>query len=107
MPDDITVSNVYVWAGADASGSNTLKFHLMSYTIVSDNSTSGGNLSSGVVVADGGDIASLGYEQAYYQSMTVGNPNIDAGKVVLFTLWSTDTPTADYTLNVTVKYYLR
>jgi len=107
VPDDITVSNVYVWAGADDSGNNTLKFHLMSYDVVSNNSSDGGNLSNGVVVADGDDIASLGYEQAYYQSMTVENPNVDAGQVVLFTIWSTDIPTADYTVNVTVKYHLR
>ena len=56
-------------------------------------------------MADGATLTNAGYEQAYYQSMTVQSANVDAGKVIMFT-FASDTVNADYVANVTVKYHL-
>ena len=104
--DDITVDAVKWWSGADAAAGDDIATHLMAYTVDSANGSTGGDLSGGVVVADGATITNAGYEQAYYQSMTIQSANVDAGKVVLFTLAS-DTINSDYSINATVKYHIR
>ena len=65
-----------------------------------------GDLSSGTVIADGGDVVNAGYEQAYYQQMTVQSANVDAGKVILF-IFRPDSVNSDYSINATIKYHLR
>jgi hypothetical protein len=64
-------------------------------------------LSSGVVVADGSNITNAGYEQMYYQSMTIQSANVDAGKVILFTFAYDDTEATDWSISATVKFHLR
>ena len=78
----------------------------MAYTVDTDNGLTGGNLSSGVVVADGATITNAGYEQIYYQSMTIQSANVDAGTVILFT-FASDTINSDYSINAVVKYHIR
>ena len=104
--DNITIDRVVWWAGADAASGDTSRCHLMSYDVDSGNGNTSGDLSSGVVLADGADITNAGYEQIYYQQMTVQSANVDAGKVILFTFRS-DSVSSDYTINATVKYHLR
>ena len=70
------------------------------------NGSTSGDLSSGVVVADGANITNAGYEQAYYQAMTIQSADVDAGKVILFT-FASDTVNSDYSINATVKYHIR
>ena len=108
IPDNITIDAVYWWAGADSSGTDIIRTHLMSYTIDSSNTAdTSGALSGGVVLADSdADITSSGYEQAYYQSMTIQSADVNAGKVVVFTL-RMDTVNSDYSINATVKYHIR
>ena len=106
VPDNITVDAVHVWAGGSASTGDTIKFHLMSYTIVTADGVTCGDLSSGTVIADGANITHDGYEQADYQLMTIQSSDIDAGKAVLFMIHSNGT-NSDYTCNATVKYHLR
>ena len=104
--DDITVDAVIWWSGADAATGDDIATHLMAYTVDSANGSTGGDLSSGIVVADGATLTNAGYEQAYYQSMTVQSANVDAGKVIMFT-FASDTVNADYSINATVKYHIR
>ena len=78
----------------------------MSYDIDTGNGSTGGDLSNGVVVADGGDITNAGYEQTYYQQMTIQSADVNAGKAILFTLRS-DSVNSDYTISATIKYHLR
>ena len=78
----------------------------MAYTVDIANGTTGGDLSSGVVVADGSNITNAGYEQIYYQNMTIQSANVSAGKVILFT-FASDTINSDYSINATVKYHIR
>ena len=103
--DNITIDRVVWWSGADAATGDTTRCHLMSYDIDTDNGSTGGDLSSGVVLADGADITNAGYEQSYYQQMTIQSADVTAGKVVLFTLRS-DSVNSDFSINATIKYHI-
>jgi hypothetical protein len=104
--DDITIDAVKWFHGADTATGEDTAAHLLSYTVDTDNGSTGGDLSSGTVVADGGNITNAGYEQIYYQSMTIQSADVDAGKVILFT-FASDTVNSDYSLNCIVKYHIR
>ena len=106
VPDNITIDAVYWLHGADAATGDSTAAHLMAYTVDTANGSTSGDLSGGVVVADGATITNAGYEQVYYQSMTIQSANVDAGKVVLFT-FAADTINSDYSINATVKYHTR
>lgn len=104
--DNITIDRVIWWAGGDAATGDTTRCHLMSFTIDSGNGSTSGDLSSGAVLADGGDITNAGYEQAYYQQMTVQSADVDAGKVIMF-VFRSDSVNSDFSINATIKYHLR
>ena len=104
--DNITIDAVKWWHGADAGTGEDTAAHLMAYTVDIANGSTSGDLSSGTVVADGATITNAGYEQIYYQSMTIQSADVDAGKVVLFT-FASDTINSDYSINATVKYHIR
>ena len=106
IPDNIKIQNIDVWIGGNASGGDSILLHLMSYDIVRTDGATCGDLSGGVVVADGAAISHDGYEQTDYQSMTIQNGNIDSGKAVFLTLHA-DGTNSDYAVNAIVKYYLR
>ena len=106
LPDNITIDAVYWQAGADAATGDTLRAHLMSYAIVSDNSSTSGDLSDGTVHADGADITNAGYEQVYFQLMTIQTANVAKGRVMFFALRS-DSVNSDYAISVTVKYHIQ
>ena len=105
VPNNIVVDAVSFWAGANSASGDTLRCHLMSYDIVSTAGSTGGDLSSGVVVADGSDLVSAGYEQASYQSMTVQSSSVTAGKVLLF-VFRQDSTSSDYSISASIKYHL-
>ena len=104
--DNITIDAVKWFHGADAATGEDTAAHLMSYTVNTANGSGSGDLSSGTVVADGANITNAGYEQIYYQSMTIQSADVDAGKVILFT-FASDTVNSDYSVNATVKYHIR
>jgi len=106
IPDDITVDGVYAWIAGNSSSGDAIRLHLMTYDIVLTDGTSCGDLSNGVVVADGGGITHDGYEQMDFQSLTIQNADVGRQNVCLFTLFS-DGVNSDYGVNVTVKYHLR
>ena len=105
IPDGITIDACSVWVGGDASTGDTIRFHLMSFDIDTSNTSTGGDLSNGVVLADGSDITTAGYEQAYYQQMTIQSSAVTSGKVVMF-FFKNDTTNSDYSIKATVKYHL-
>ena len=78
----------------------------MSYSIVSDNSSTSGDLSGGTVLADGSDITNAGTEQIYYQQQTIQSANVDAGKAVFF-VFRSDSVNSDFSVNATLKLHLR
>ena len=104
--DDITIDAVKWLHGADDATGDTTAAHLMAYTVDIANGSTSGDLSSGVVVADGSNITNAGYEQIYYQSMTIQSADVDAGKVILFT-FASDTINSDFSINCCVKYHVR
>ena len=106
IPDAITIDAIYVWIGADEATGDTLRMHLMSYDVDTSNGSTGGDLSNGVVVADGADITSAGNEQAYYQSMTIQSADVASGKILLLT-YLCDSVNSDYSINARVKYHIQ
>ena len=104
--DDITIDAVKWFHGADTATGEDTAAHLMAYTVDIANGSTGGDLSSGVVVADGANITNAGYEQLYYQQMTIQSADVDAGKVIMFT-FASDTVNSDYSINATIKYHIR
>lgn len=106
IPDEIVIDAVHVWVGGDASTGDTVRFHLMSYDIDTSNTSTGGDISNGVVLADGSDITTAGNEQAYYQLMTIQSSSVAAGKVVMF-MFKNDTNNSDYSIKATVKYHIK
>ena len=104
--DDITIDAVKWLHGADAATGDSTAAHLMSYTVDTANGSTGGDLSAGTVLADGGTITNAGYEQIYYQSITNQSAEVDSGKVILFT-FASDTINSDISIQATVKYFIR
>ena len=104
--DNITIDRVVWFSAADAATGDTTRAHLMVYDVDTGNGSTGGDLTNGAVLADGSDIVNAGYEQMYYQQMTIGTANVNAGKVIMFTFRS-DSVNSDYTINATIKYHLR
>lgn len=104
--DNITIDEVsWLW-GADTATGDSTAGHLMSFDVDIGNGSTSGDLSNGVVVADGAAIAGSGYEQIYYQAMTVQSADVSAGKVIMF-IFASDTVNSDYSINVTVKYHIQ
>ena len=67
--DNITIDAVKWFHSADAVTGDSTAAHLMAYTVDIGNGSTSGDLSSGVVVADGATITNAGYEQIYYLSL--------------------------------------
>ena len=103
--DAIVIDKVSFWLGADGSGDDNIVCHLVSYDIDTSNTSTGGDLSNGVILADGGIIASDGYAQAYYQDMTIQSSDVGSNKGVFFT-FQQDGTNANYAVNATIKYHL-
>ena len=105
--DDITIDRVVWWQGADASAGSSTAAYLMGYTADATTASTGGDLSSGIKLASSSTVTNAGYEQAYYNQMTIHSADVDAGKVILFTFCFDDTEATDYTINATVKFHIR
>ena len=104
--DDITIDGVRWFHAADTATGDVTAAHLMAYTIDVGSGSTGGDLSNGVVVADGANITNVGYEQIVSQPMTIQSADVDGGKVILFT-FATDTISSDYSINCVVKYHIK
>ena len=56
----------------------------MSYDIDTSNSATGGDLSNGVEnCVSPSTITNAGYEQAYFQALTVSTSDVDEGKLII------------------------
>ena len=106
IPDNITIDQVYLYAGGNAATGDTVNIHLLSFDIDQGAGAGKGDLSNGTVIAGGADIASLGYENIVYQTTSPSSADVDAGKVIFATFESAGT-NSDYGLNITVKYHIR
>ena len=107
VPFDISIDSCNVWFGADAASGDVVKFSVMSYTVDTSNSSTSGDLSSGVEnCASPTTITGAGREQAYYQALTVSTADVDAGKVIMACV-AQDGTNADLTINMQLVYHLR
>ena len=106
VPDNITVDAVHWLHSADAATGDVTKASVMAYDIDTDNGSTGGDLSNGTLIASSSNITNAGYEQIYYNSMSISSSNINAGKLVLF-CFASDTNNSDFTISATIKYHLR
>ena len=79
----------------------------MSYDIDTSNSATGGDLSNGVEhCVSPSTITSAGYEQSYFQQLTVSTADVDAGKVIMAFIKS-DGTNSDYSVNMNLVYHIR
>ena len=106
IPDNITVDQVYLLVGGSAASGDTINIHLMSFDMDAGVGAGKGDLSNGVVIAGGADIASLGYENVIYQATAPSSADVDKGKVIMASFESNGT-NSDYAVSITVKYHIR
>ena len=92
--------------GADAATGDSTAAYLMGYTVDASTASTGGDLSSGVKLASSSTVTNAGYEQAYYNQMSIHSADVDAGKVILFT-FASDTVNSDFSINATIKFHIR
>ena len=100
LENNITLDSVRFMATAD--GSATLNFHLFAYTL--DTSSNHGDLSSGVVHANGTVAATNSTIKT--GTFTLDTADIDAGKVVVGFVENV-TNTDDLTVGFNIKYHIR
>jgi len=106
VPDNITIDQVYLLAGGNAASGDTINIHLLSFDFDAGAGAGKGDLSNGIVIAGGADIASLGYENVIYQSTAPSSADVDAGKVIVATFESNGT-NSDYACQIVTKYHIR
>jgi len=107
VPANITIDSCSVWVGADAASGDVINFSVMSYDIDTSNSATGGDLSNGVEnCVSPSTITNAGYEQAYFQALTVSTADVDAGKVIMAMIKS-DGTNSDYAVNINLVYHIR
>ncbi len=106
LPDNITVDSVTAFVSDSGATAATIRLHLMSYDIDTDNGAASGDLTNGTVVADGSDLTNVDYSAIDSQSLTIQSANVDAGKILVATIYATNTADKK-SANITVKYHLR
>ena len=107
VPANITIDSCSVWVGADAASGDVINFSIMSYDIDTSNSATGGDLSNGVEnCVSPSTITNAGYDQAYFQTLTVSTADVDAGKVIMAMIKS-DGTNSDYAVNINLVYHIR
>ena len=107
VPFNITIDSCNCWFGESAAGGDVVKFSVMSYTVRSENGSLSGDLSGGVEnCVSPATISGAGYEQAYYQGLTVSTADVDAGKVIMACV-AQDGTSSDLSVNMQLVYHLR
>tara|TARA_Y100000310_G_C20580938_1_gene762937 strand:- start:518 stop:1315 length:798 start_codon:yes stop_codon:yes gene_type:complete len=103
LPDNITISSVTHIEGGDEAAGDTTRMHLKSFDFTSGSTSC---LTNGTLLAHSDDITNAGDEQVYLETWTVDSANVDANKAILC-FFRNDSVNSDYSLTVTVKYFIR
>ena len=103
LPDNITISSVTHIEGADNATGDTTRCHLKSFDFTSGSTSC---LTNGALLAHNSDVTNAGNEQAYLSTWTVDSANVDADKAILC-FFRSDSINSDYSITVTVKYFIR
>ena len=106
LHDNITIDSVRVFVSGAGSTATDVRFHLMSYDIDTSNGSTSGDLSNGLVLADGSDLTSVEYSAIDSQSLTIQSADVNAGKVIVATALFTDV-TDKKSVSIQLKYHLR
>ena len=107
VPFNITIDSCHVWFGSSAATGDVVKFSIMDYAINTANGALGGDLQGGVeTCVSPATITSAGYEQAYYQSLTVSSANVDAGRVI-YAFVAQDGTNSDLSVQLQLVYHMR
>ena len=101
--DAITIDAAHIVVGGAGSPDSALEFHLMSYAI--DTGSNFGDLSDGVVVADGGSVSAIDEDVIKVVSLSNLPTDVAAGRVILATVES-DAGNI-ISCNMTVKYHIQ
>ena len=102
VPVAITIDEVRVIAGGEASDS--INFHLFSYTMATGTGADAGDLSSGTLLAHNGSTLTTGNDRVTTTTLTVDSANVAADKVVIATIENVGA-TTDLTAQLIVKYH--
>ena len=107
VPFNITIDSCHVWVASDTAIGDVIKFSVMDYAINTTNGATGGDLSSGVEsCVSPATITSAGYEQAYYQLLSISSADVDAGRAIMACV-SQDGTNSDLSVNLQLVYHLR
>jgi len=107
VPFNITIDSCHVWFGSSAATGDVVKFSVMDYAIVTAAGSTGGDLSAGVEsCVSPATITSAGYEQAYYQSLTISSADVDAGRAIMAFV-SQDGTNSDLSVQLQLVYHMR
>jgi len=100
--DAMTVEAVHIIVGGSQSSGDTLGFHLNKFAL--DITTNHGDLSGGVVIADGGAISNANEDVIRAVSLSVDSNNntVTAGQILVLTVESDSTD--EISVNATVKF---
>ena len=90
--------------GDDSASTDTLQYSLNSFTLDSSGAGSG-DLSAGAVVASSSS-QTIDNADADVHSMTIGSPDVTAGKVLLMCVRGGATINNDITASVYIKYHI-
>jgi len=104
VPYNMIIDAVKVFASTDQDTDCTLNYHVMSYDMVADGTTSDGNLSNGTVLADG-QATSVDRNVIKSIDMTIQSSSVTSGKVIACFV-ENETNTDDINLQVQVKYHI-
>jgi hypothetical protein len=104
VPFNMTIDAVKVFASTDQDADCTLNYHLMSYDMVADGTTSDGDLSNGVVLADG-QATSVDRNVLKSTDLTIQSSSVTSGKVIACFV-ENETNTNDINIQVQVKYHI-
>jgi len=104
VPYNMTIDAVKVLSSSDTDTDTTLNFHLMSYDMVADGTTSDGDLSNGVVLADG-QATSVDRNVTKSTDLTIQSSSVTSGKVIACFV-ENETNTNDINIQVQVKYHI-
>ncbi len=106
LPDAIIIDQIYIWIGNEDSGSDVVRFHLMSYAIEASAGATCGDLTDGAIIASGSDITTTDNARLHYQTISASPSEVAANRVLVLTL-EQDTVNSDVGVNCKIKYHLK
>tara|TARA_R100000655_G_scaffold2697_2_gene10500 strand:+ start:1071 stop:1862 length:792 start_codon:yes stop_codon:yes gene_type:complete len=106
LPDAIIIDQVYIWIGNEDSGSDVVRFHLMSYAIETSAGATCGDLTDGAIIASGSDITTTDNGRLHYQTLSASPSEVSANRVLVLTL-EQDTINSDVGVDCKIKYHLK